>query len=70
MLQLDDDKGDIIYKRDLEPLLLKESEEYYKAEGEKLLESCDTPEYLLRVCSAYYCYGPNYMCAGRRPVHL
>ncbi|EIN09693.1 Cullin-domain-containing protein [Punctularia strigosozonata HHB-11173 SS5] len=48
MLQLDDDKGEIIYKRDLEPVLLKESEAYYKAEGEKLMESCDAPEYLRR----------------------
>jgi cullin 3 len=43
-----DDKPSV-YKRDLEPAVLKESEAYYKAEGEKLLETCDAPEYLTRV---------------------
>lgn len=49
MLQLDDDSGESVYKRDLEPALLRESEAFYKAEGERLMESCDAPEYLRRV---------------------
>lgn len=38
-----------IYKHDIEPAVLKESEAFYKAEGERLLETCDAPEYLRRV---------------------
>ncbi|KAF7312292.1 CULLIN-2 domain-containing protein [Mycena indigotica] len=38
-----------VYQRDLEPLLLKESEVFYKAEGKRLLESCDASEYLRKV---------------------
>ncbi|KAJ7066932.1 Cullin-domain-containing protein [Mycena amicta] len=44
-----EDGSKSIYKRDLEPSLLRESETFYKAEGERLLESCDAPEYLRRV---------------------
>ena len=39
-----------MYKKILEPAILKESESFYKAEGEHLLETCDAPEYLRRVC--------------------
>ncbi|KAI0719294.1 Cullin-domain-containing protein [Cerioporus squamosus] len=50
-LQLDD-KGHrettSIYKRDLEPAILRESEAFYRKEGERLLETCDAPEYLRR----------------------
>ncbi|KAG5720239.1 Cullin-3 [Termitomyces sp. T112] len=47
-LKLDDDST-TVYQRDLEPAFLKESEAFYKAEGEKLLETCDAPEFLRRV---------------------
>ena len=50
-----------VYKRDLEPALLRESEAFYKAEGERLLETCDAPEYLLRVSPA-----PFYAWRGGR----
>lgn len=43
-----DDKTSV-YKQDLEPAILRESEKFYKAEGEELLETCDAPEYLRRV---------------------
>lgn len=51
LLQLassDDDKTSI-YRQDLEPEILRESEAFYQAEGERLLETCDAPEYLRRV---------------------
>lgn len=38
-----------VYKEDLEPVILKTTEEYYRAEGERLLETCDAPECLRRV---------------------
>ena len=41
--------GPTIYKRDLEPAILHESERFYKEEGERLLETCDAPEFLRRV---------------------
>ncbi|THH15832.1 hypothetical protein EW146_g4703 [Bondarzewia mesenterica] len=41
--------GTTVYKRDLEPAILRESEAFYKAEGERLLETCAAPEYLRRV---------------------
>ncbi|KAG5638768.1 pre-tRNA nuclear export protein [Sphagnurus paluster] len=47
---LEIDGGSItVYKRDFEPAFLRESEAFYKAEGVKLLESCDAPEFLRRV---------------------
>ncbi|KAH9928310.1 Cullin-domain-containing protein [Fomitopsis serialis] len=50
LLQLFDEREDVsVYKRDLEPILLKESEAFYEKEGEHLLETCDAPEYLRRV---------------------
>lgn len=50
LLSLEERNGDMtIYKRDLEPEILRESEAFYKAEGEKLLETCGAPEYLQRV---------------------
>ena len=51
LLQLDA-AGLTVYKRDLEPVVLDESTAYYKAEGERLLETCDAPEYLRRVSSS------------------
>ena len=38
-----------VYKRDVEPAVLRESEAYYRREGERLIASCDSPEYLRRV---------------------
>ncbi|KAJ7773239.1 Cullin-domain-containing protein [Mycena metata] len=48
-LTLEDANGITVYKRDLEPALLKESQTFYEAEGSKLLQSCDAPEFLRRV---------------------
>ncbi|CDO78180.1 hypothetical protein BN946_scf184797.g6 [Trametes cinnabarina] len=47
----DPDSRDAIslYRRDVEPAVLRESETFYRQEGEKLLETCDAPEYLRRV---------------------
>ncbi|KAJ8592195.1 Cullin-domain-containing protein [Rhizopogon salebrosus TDB-379] len=41
--------GRNVYKRDLEPAVLKASEIFYSAEGKRLLETCDAPGYLRRV---------------------
>ena len=41
-----------IYKRDIEPAVKRESEAFYKKEGERLLETCDAPEYLKRGSAA------------------
>lgn len=50
LLSLEERNEDVsIYKRDLEPEILRESEAFYKVEGERLLESCGAPEYLQRV---------------------
>lgn len=50
LLQLSDESSGVsVYKKDLEPAILRESEIFYKAEGLKLLETCDAPEYLSRV---------------------
>lgn len=55
LLQLYDERADVsVYKRDLEPVILRESEAFYQNEGEHLLETCDVPEYLRRVCSTAY----------------
>jgi len=45
----DSSDGTTIYKRHLEPEILRESEVYYKAEASRLLETCDALEYLRRV---------------------
>lgn len=51
LLQLNESvESQDMYRRILEPDILKESETFYKAEGERLLETCDAPGYLLRVC--------------------
>ncbi|KAJ7494705.1 Cullin-domain-containing protein [Mycena galericulata] len=52
-LTLEDANGLTVYKRDLEPVLLRESETFYELEGVKLLQSCDAPEYLRRVESRF-----------------
>ncbi|TBU48836.1 Cullin-domain-containing protein [Dichomitus squalens] len=43
-----------IYRRDIEPAVLRESEVFYKKEGERLLETCDAPEYLRRVEARFH----------------
>ncbi|KAL4252320.1 cullin family protein [Abortiporus biennis] len=48
-LQLSERDGVSMYKRDIEPEFLKESEEFYIAEGNKLLEECSAPYYLEKV---------------------
>lgn len=45
----DSSDGQTVYKRYLEPEILSQSEAYYKAEADRLLETCDTLEYLRRV---------------------
>jgi cullin 3 len=51
LLQLSvDHDAKTVYKRDLEPAVLTASEAFYSAEGKRLLETCDAPEYLRRVC--------------------
>ncbi|KAJ7739753.1 Cullin-domain-containing protein [Mycena maculata] len=52
-LTLEDANGLTVYKRDLEPALLRESQTFYELEGVKLLQSCDAPEYLHRVESRF-----------------
>ncbi|KAK0193778.1 Cullin [Armillaria mellea] len=42
-----------VYKEDLEPVILKRSRSFYEVEGKRLLASCDAPEYLRRVESAF-----------------
>lgn len=50
LLQLSDSPDGItVYKRHLEPEILRQSEAYYKAEAARLLETCDALEYLRRV---------------------
>ena len=50
-LSLEPSKGVTVYKRDLEPVFLEKSEEFYRKEGEHLATSCDTPEFLRSVCT-------------------
>lgn len=38
-----------VYYEDLEPSFLNESQRFYATEAQKLLETCDAPEYLRRV---------------------
>jgi len=45
----DSSDGQTVYKQYLEPQILSQSEAYYKAEASRLLETCDTLEYLRRV---------------------
>lgn len=48
-LWVDEASNITVYQHYLEPAFLRESEAFYKAEGQKLLESCDAPEFLVRV---------------------
>ena len=43
-------RGPTIYKEDLEPAILNDSSSFYDQTGNKLLSTCDAPEYLRRVC--------------------
>jgi hypothetical protein len=56
-----------VYKRDLEPAVLRESAEYYKAEGERLLGSCDAPDYLRSVSTSFSLHG--LLIIRPRPKH-
>lgn len=38
-----------VFKNELEPSILRETEAYYRLEGETLISSCNAPEYLCRV---------------------
>jgi len=50
LLQLSDSSDGItMYKRDIEPQILRQTEAYYEAEARELLETCSTLEYLRRV---------------------
>ncbi|EIW83862.1 Cullin-domain-containing protein [Coniophora puteana RWD-64-598 SS2] len=54
LLQLRADRdGRTVYKRDLEPAVLRASERFYAEEGKTLLETCDAPEYLRRAESRF-----------------
>lgn len=55
LLQLNDGSDLTVYKRHLEPVVLRESTAYYAAEGQRLLETCDAPEYLRRVHITFPC---------------
>jgi cullin 3 len=48
LLRVDGD-GVSVYKHDVEPAILRDSEAFYMVEGERLLETCDAVEYLRRV---------------------
>ncbi|KAL5526570.1 hypothetical protein ACEPAF_8294 [Sanghuangporus sanghuang] len=48
-LRYESETGPIsVYKSDIETAVLRDSEAYYKREGERLIISCDSPEYLRR----------------------
>ena len=66
----DADTQETVYKRDLEPPFLKESEAFYRAEGERLAETCDSPEYLRRVRQPPYhvCLAFNSTASRRKPT--
>lgn len=51
---LTDQDNASVFTRELEPHILKETEIYYKLEGETLICSCSAPEYLRRVCRYIY----------------
>jgi cullin 3 len=44
--------GPTVYVSELEPAFLRESKEFYEKESDHLLQACDAPEYLRRVCIA------------------
>ncbi|KAF9468103.1 Cullin [Collybia nuda] len=52
-LWVDEASNMTVYQQYLEPAFLRESEIFYKAEGLKLLESCDAPDFLIRVESRF-----------------
>jgi hypothetical protein len=50
-LNVQADRFMTLYKRDLEPIILRQSEEFYNTEGIQLLNSCDAAEFLKSVSS-------------------
>ncbi|KAI6119499.1 Cullin [Pisolithus croceorrhizus] len=48
-LHLGQPDQETVYKRDVEPAVLRESEKFYKTEAQRLLATCDAPEFLRRV---------------------
>jgi len=48
---LADRDGSSVFEKELEPSILRETETYYKLEGETLISSCSAPDYLRRVRS-------------------
>ena len=49
-----DQDGRTVYKRDLEPAILSASNAFYKAEAQRLVSTCDAPEYLRRVSLIFH----------------
>ena len=63
LLQLPDGSDGItVYQRYLEPEILRQSEAYYEAEAERLLEACDGMEYLRRVRLLYETAFKSFAC--------
>ena len=55
LLTLEDESeaGNVsVYARDIEAAVLKASRAFYSEEGERLLGTCDSPEFLRKVCSS------------------
>ena len=58
------------YRKLIEPDILRESEAFYKSEGERLLETCDAPEYLHRVrYPEFFVHTVIDFNAGKSSVH-
>jgi len=55
-----------IYRRDLEPAILKESERFYAKEGKHLLNSCDAPTFLRSVRGVLSRLKHMFIFTGRR----
>jgi cullin 3 len=50
LLSLDVEQGGVsVYQQELEPAILRDSTSYYAREGERLVETCDAPEFFRRV---------------------
>lgn len=45
----DNQENTSVFRKELEPSILRETESYFKLEGETLISSCNAPEYLRRV---------------------
>ena len=54
LLSLDVEQGGVsVYQQELEPAILRDSTSYYTREGERLVETCDAPEFFRRVRSVF-----------------